>query len=338
GRKGRAASKKAPAKTKRGKRVTRAPGRMKAAPSKEVRQRASEFLKEPAPGHIEPPPEEFREPERGLQETPELPQGYGETRVVLMVVDPHWVHAYWEITDGSLSEAKDSLGERYESASRVLRVRRMDEAAEGGEILEQFYIEIGSEARNWYLRVPRPDSSYQVDIGLLARDGEFYLFASSNMVRVPRAGMSDVIDEKWANLEEGYYEKIYALSGGFQVGMGSLELQEKMAELLREEIASGAVGSFALGSGAIGARRQRAFWFRVGAELIVYGATDPRAKVTLMGEPLKLRNDGTFTIRFALPDGVRNIPITAESPDGVEAREIELEVTKETSEREPVVK
>jgi hypothetical protein len=151
--------------------------------------------------------------------------------------------------------------------------------------------------------------------------------------------MSDVIDEKWTNVEKGYFEKIYALSGGFQVGMGSLQLQEKMAEFLRGEVSSGALGSFALGSGAIGAAAQeRSFWLRVGAELIIYGATDPRAKVTLLGEPLKLRTDGTFSVRFALPDGTRDIPIAAESPDGIEEREIDITVERATEEKKPVFK
>jgi hypothetical protein len=150
--------------------------------------------------------------------------------------------------------------------------------------------------------------------------------------------MSDVIDEKWTNFENGYFEKIYALSGGFQVGMGSLQLQEKMAEFLRGEVSSGALGSFALGSGALAARRERAFWLRVGAELIIYGATDPRARVTLMGEPINLRGDGTFTVRFALPDGVRGIPVAAVSPDEVEEREIIITVKRETTEKAPVVK
>jgi hypothetical protein len=272
-----------------------------------------------------------------LEEVPPLPQGYGETRIVLMPIDPDWVHAYWEVTGASLDEARRSLGHYFEGAERALRVRRID-GSEGRHTAEQFYVNVGDAARNWYIKIPQPDSTYQADIGLKTSHGDFYVLATSNAIRVPRKGMSDVIDEKWTNPAKGYFEKVYALSGGFQVGMGSLELQQKMEELMRGDISSGAVGSFAMGSGVIGAKKERAFWLRVGAELIVYGATDSRAKVTLMGQPVQLRPDGTFSARFALPDGVRDIPITALSPDGIEEREIRITVTRETLEKEPVLK
>lgn len=287
-------------------------------------QESPQYQKAPAPRDV-------------LEEVPPLPEGYGETRIVLLPIDPDWVHAYWEITGASLDEARRNLGHYFDGAERTLRVRRIQTPESGGSA-EQFYLTIGDLARNWYVKVPQPDAVYQADIGLVTSRGEFYVLATSNQIRVPRRGMSDVIDEKWTDPEQGYFEKIYALSGGLQVGMGSLELQQKMAELLKGEISSGAVGSFAMGSGAIGVKKERGFWMRVGAELIVYGATDPRAKVTLMGQPIQLRPDGTFSARFALPDGLRDIPITAESPDKVEEREIDITVTRETLEKEPVFK
>ena len=69
---------------------------------------------------------------------------------------------------------------------------------------------------------------------------------------------------------------------------------------------SPAVTSF--GSGAFQYGKSRQFWFQLDAELIVYGATEPTAKVTLQGEPVKLRPDGTFTMRFSLPDSRQIIP------------------------------
>jgi len=275
---------------------------------------------------------------RVVEEIPDLPDSYGKTRVVALMVDPDWIHVFWEVTDEDLKKAKQALGKWFESAARHLRVKRVGGSDDDIEVLEQFYIEVGEQVRNWYLRVPHHDAAYQVDIGLLTTNGDYFMLASSNVLRIPRNGMSDVIDEKWTSVAKGYFEKIYALSGGFQVGMGSLQLQEKMAEFLRGEVSSGALGSFALGSGAVGAARERSFWLRVGAELIIYGATDPRAKVTLLGEPLKLRNDGTFSVRFALPDGTRDIPIAAESPDGVEEREIDIKVERTTDEKKPVFK
>ena len=45
------------------------------------------------------------------------------------------------------------------------------------------------------------------------------------------------------------------------------------------------------------APRQRSFWLVADAELIVYGATDPSARLTIGGEEVPLSTDGTFRIQ-----------------------------------------
>jgi hypothetical protein len=64
----------------------------------------------------------------------------------------------------------------------------------------------------------------------------------------------------------------------------------------------------------------RNFFMHVNAEVIFYGGTDPRAKVTIDGKPITLNPDGSFRYHFIFPDGVYEIPIVATSPDGVESR------------------
>ncbi|MFH1281281.1 MAG: DUF4912 domain-containing protein, partial [Candidatus Omnitrophota bacterium] len=63
---------------------------------------------------------------------------------------------------------------------------------------------------------------------------------------------------------------------------------------------------------------------------IVYGATEPDAKVTVQAKPIKLRPDGTFTLRYYLPDGKQIIPVKATSADELEERTITPIVTRET--------
>jgi hypothetical protein len=79
-----------------------------------------------------------------------------------------------------------------------------------------------------------------------------------------------------------------------------------------------------------GPEKERGFWFWVNTELIVYGATEPDASVTFQGKPIPLRPDGTFTLRFALPDGVQVMPIRAVSADREEERTITPIVSRET--------
>jgi hypothetical protein len=73
------------------------------------------------------------------------------------------------------------------------------------------------------------------------------------------------------------------------------------------------------------------FWFNVNAELIIYGATEPTANVSIGGHKVALRPDGSFSYRFALPDGQYELPVTAVSADGTEARHADLQFSRSTS-------
>ena len=267
----------------------------------------------------------------------EIPHGYGTDCAVLLVRDPSWVHAYWEITPQTYDQALVSLDlQPWESASRVLRVYDVAGTEFTGHNANLFFdIRLDEWARNWYFRVD-PNRSYCAELGLLSPSGAFALLARSNTVKTPRAGMSEIIDEKWGTVGEDYYNRMYALSGGFDVGKSSLELRRMLEERLRSELASGAVSSFG-GSPVKKGQKERGFWFVLDAELIVYGATAPDASVTVQGRPVKLRPDGSFTLRFALPDGVQRIDATAVSADGLEERSIVPTVTRTTEVPEPVL-
>src|SRR5581483_7698155 len=214
---------------------------------------------------------------------------------------------------------------------RVLDVSGRDTSNSSERIVKD--IDIHGGVNNWYIDVNNPPKSYRVDIGYLSRGGQFYAIARSNVVTTPRAGMSDTLDENWADLDAAKADRIYAMSGGFDPTASSLELKQLFEERLRRPMGSPAVTSF--GSGALQFGKQRQFWFRLDAELIVYGATEPNAKVTLQGEPVKLRPDGTFTMRFSLPDSRQIIPAVAMSADGIEERTIVLAVERNTKHLEP---
>jgi hypothetical protein len=68
----------------------------------------------------------------------------------------------------------------------------------------------------------------------------------------------------------------------------------------------------------------------VNAEVIFYGGTDPRAKVTIDGHPVALNPDGTFRYHFVFPNADYEIPIIATSPDGIERRSATLRFERST--------
>ncbi len=266
----------------------------------------------------------------------DLPTGYGRDRIVVMVRDSYWLHAYWELTRHAVQRAEAALGQDWHGARPILRlldVSARDTANSAEAIVRD--IDIHGGCNNWYVDVANPPRSYRVDIGYLSKRGRFYVLARSNVVSTPRAGVSDVIDENWADIDSKKADRIYAMSGGYDPTASSLELKQLFEERLRRPLGSPAVTSF--GSGAWMPGKERKFWFQLDAELIVYGATEPRARVTLQGEPVKLRPDGTFTMRFSLPDSRQIIPAVATSADGIEERTIVLAVERNTKQLEPMI-
>ncbi|HEV3262337.1 MAG TPA: DUF4912 domain-containing protein, partial [Gemmataceae bacterium] len=266
----------------------------------------------------------------------DLPSGYGKDRIVVMVRDPYWLHAYWELTRHAIQRAEAALGQEWHGARPILRlldVSHHDVTSAAESIVRD--IDIHGGCNNWYIDVGNPPRAFRVDIGYLSKRGRFYVLARSNVVSTPRAGVSDIIDENWADFDAKLADRIYAMSGGYDPTASSLELKQLFEERLRRPMGSPAVTSF--GSGAYPPGKMRRFWFQLDAELIVYGATEPNARVTLQGEPVKLRHDGTFTMRFSLPDSRQIIPAVAASADGVEERTIVLAVERNTKKLEPMI-
>ncbi|MGH2769902.1 MAG: DUF4912 domain-containing protein [Actinomycetota bacterium] len=106
----------------------------------------------------------------------ELPSSYGETRVVLLPVDPYLVHAYWDLSRSDRQRAS--------SASGALRFFDVTSAE------ARFDVEIELAARNWYVPLRSPGKSYRVELGRRTEDGEFVAIAGSNPIEMPRASPS----------------------------------------------------------------------------------------------------------------------------------------------------
>lgn len=75
---------------------------------------------------------------------------------------------------------------------------------------------------------------------------------------------------------------------------------------------------------------ERSFFMHVNAEVIFYGGTDPRAKVTIDGSEVELDESGNFRFHFVFPNADYEIPIIATSPDGLETRSATLRFCRET--------
>ena len=150
---------------------------------------------------------------------------------------------------------------------------------------------------------------------------------------------------QWTPQQEQALAKIINIDETRRVWMGSLEITELIRRRLAHEVTSpvtafGVPGATSpagissltspFGGASASAEKGRGFWFNVNAELIIYGATEPNAKVTLGGHEIKLRADGTFSYRFALPDGQYDLPAVAVSASGDDARAADLKFSRTT--------
>jgi hypothetical protein len=77
-------------------------------------------------------------------------------------------------------------------------------------------------------------------------------------------------------------------------------------------------------------QRPTGFWLNVNAELVIYGGTEPAASVSIGGQPISLRPDGTFSCRCSLPDGEHTATVSALSAEG-EQRQAELQFSRHTT-------
>ena len=256
-----------------------------------------------------------------------------QDRLVVMVRDPYWLHAVWEISQKSVDRARAAMGQHWHKAKPILRVFRIMEA--GSAVLDRD-IAIHGGVSNWYVDVQNPPSEYRMEIGYLAENGSLYCLARSNAVKTPPASTSDAVDDNWTDVAENA-DRIYAMSGGYSPGGTSRELQELLEERLQRPLGSPMHTRFGQGASGLSSASDT-MRFGVDAEVIIYGATNRDAHVTLKGEPVQLRADGTFAVRLSFPDQRQVIPIVASTADGVEQQTVILAVERNTKLMEPVVR
>lgn len=172
-------------------------------------------------------PEEYRVSTRYDQ----LPQGYGEERIVLMARDPSWAFVYWEATPERIEREKAWFGWDSKLVVRLYDItgKPFDGMNANGYFDQDVFDRVGS----WYFDLGRPAHSFCADIGLLSPDGRFLTLARSGSVTLPREGVSDVLDEEWMLLDEEFW-KLYGAPGG----LSSPEVQEMWRRRFLREVTS----------------------------------------------------------------------------------------------------
>jgi len=255
-------------------------------------------------------------------------------RAVLMVRGPHWLHAFWEVTQPSVRRVEAAMGQEWHAAKPVLRLLEVVSGAAGSpseRVVRD--IEIHGGVKNWYIDVRNP-LRCRVELGYCSRHGDFHSICRSNVVNVGMGSQGDTLDVHWGDIATNC-DKIYAMSGGSSPEDHPQELRELFEERLQRPLGPpDSKNHSGLGEG-LEQGEALGFPLEIEAEMIVYGITEKGAYLTIQGEPVDVEDDGGFRVRVEMPNKRQVIPIMAQSATGLERQTVVLAVERNTKAMEP---
>lgn len=267
--------------------------------------------------------------------------GRRPTAVWLAGCDPWTLLLGWEEVEGATADA---------SSPTAWRLRSVDDPDH--PLVEGF---LPTDRRFLFLQHPPPAAAHIVEIGARSPSGSWECWAASGPVTLPpserdsdpsrRGSLQAAGSGLRPGVASDHFERLFSLSSlstdtagsesglrtdphppvhgrsahpssppGPDPGVSSGEGFSSPASPSPEGIAGGSRGS----------------WFRVDAEVVIFGSVEPGAQVTLLGRPVSLRPDGSFTIRWALPDGRFEMPLMAVASRGSEVRHATLTLARQT--------
>ena len=269
------------------------------------------------------------------------------TEVVFLPRDPQWAYCFWTIAAADRQRA-EAAG----AGSLCLRVADvtglMNPSAQPHALQE---LVVDAHASEWFLPVPLAGRDYRVELGYRLPGGGWFSLAFSAVARIPELEPSATIADAFVpfSLDAPVLAAPQTTSSGgvqheqlYQMAtVSSPRLRRVGSETLHEEafgreggLSDSGAGLWASGRSESGSGlvRSRSFWLVADAELIVYGATEPSATLTIGDQVVPLDQDGGFRVHVPFPDGGQTYPIKAVAADGEQERSISLDFQRSTPE------
>ena len=178
-----------------------------------------------------------------------LASGYAKDRIVVMVRDPYWLHAYWELTHQAVQRAEAALGQDWHGARPILRS-----------------VDVSTPRHHQHLRGagPRHRDPRRVQQLVHRRAATAALVPRGHRLRRPPRPVLRAGPVERGHHAEGRHQRrdrrelvghrpekadrIYAMSSGFDpTRASSLELKQIFEERLRRPLGSPAVTGFGSG-------------------------------------------------------------------------------------------
>ncbi len=274
-----------------------------------------------------------------------------KTKLVFLPRDPEWAYVFWQISESDRDKAQ-SLG------ANKLCLRLYDASGIGEGNLNQGTlreIAVDSYSTEWYLPIPLADRDYKVELGY-KYGFKWMSLAFSSVSHVPGTQPSEQILDKFVpfNLDtptspeppsimqnpevqetNGLHERLYQAATSFpsRRKVGSEEFMENMnSNNLNSNLTDSGAGQWSSGLNESGSGivKNKSFWLVADSELIVYGATDPSAKLTIGEEEVPLAADGTFRLQVPFRDGSQKYEIKAIDASGDQEKSITMKFDRAT--------
>ena len=233
-----------------------------------------------------------------------------------MQKDPNWLHAFWEVSEKRVNQAKNGKGKlvlRLFDITDDLTVQRSKK--------RKFHdVEVPADARSWYVENPVGNSCMAV-LGSVDGNQFMPILESSPVLTFDKNATVPSFDDEFVRASLGGSVQGNFMSSGFSSTTAESWLNSLRLGSSSESMFSGALSSAALKSNEIAAPKDsvnygKDFFLWVKTRLIVYGGTRPDAHLQVRGEPFPLNPDGTFSFEEDLPDSTKIIPVFATDKDG----------------------
>lgn len=254
------------------------------------------------------------------EEVATLAQSFDAEYLVLMQKDPNWMHAFWEVSENRIKQAK--------KGKKKLVLRLFDIASDltvQRNKKKKFRdIEVPADARSWYVE----NTAGQAVVAVLGSvQGKTFdpIVESAPVAVFDKNAAAPAADDAFAKASLGGNTLGNFMSSGFTSQTAESWLNSLGGNFgsSSESMFSGALSSAALQ--ALGSTIESAkdsvnygkdFFLWVKTRLIVYGGTRPDAHLQVRGEDFPLNPDGTFSFEEDLPDVTKVIPVFATDKDG----------------------
>jgi len=252
------------------------------------------------------------------KEVAAMAQSFDAEYLVLMQKDPNWMHAFWEVSENRINEAKSGKGKI------VLRLFDIadDLTVQRGKKRKFRDVEVPANARSWYVENTAGKSCVAV-LGAVSGKNFKPIVESAPVMTFDKSAAAPAEDDAFAKASLGGNTLGNFMSSGFSSQTAESWLKKLGGNFgsSSESMFSGALSSAALQSNNIEVAKDsvnygKDFFLWVKTRLIVYGGTRPDAHLQVRGEPFPLNPDGTFSFEEDLPDSTKIIPVFATDKDG----------------------